>query len=92
MTEQRKPRRLPRRRAGTPVAMWRQLLAGAAAGAAGTTALNAATYVDMALRGRPASSTPERSVEAITDRAGLSVPGDGAERRRVFQFLCECRR
>jgi hypothetical protein len=57
--------------------MWRQLLTGAAAGAAGTTALNAVTYVDMVLRGRPASSTPERTVEAIADRAGLSVPGDG---------------
>ena len=35
-----------------------RLLAGIAAGAAGTTALNATTYLDMALRGRPASRTP----------------------------------
>ncbi|MFI7598146.1 hypothetical protein [Actinoplanes sp. NPDC049681] len=60
--------------------MWRQLAAGAAAGAAGTTALNAVTYLDMAVRGRPASSTPERSVEAIAERAGLSVPGEGETR------------
>ena len=39
------------------------ILRGAAAGAAGTTALNVVTYLDMAIRGRPASDTPERSVE-----------------------------
>ena len=38
------------------------MLRGAAAGAAGTTALNVVTYLDMAVRGRPASSTPERTV------------------------------
>ena len=53
---------------------------GAGAGAAGTTALNAVTYVDMVLRARPASSTPERTVEAIAGTAGLQVPGD--EERR----------
>src|SRR5262245_34576087 len=60
--------------------MWRHLVAGAAAGAAGTTALNAATCVDMALRGRSESSTPQRTVEAIADRAGLRVPGYGQAR------------
>ena len=49
---------------------------GALAGAAGTTALNAATYLDMAVRGRPASSTPEDSVEAVASRVGVAVPGD----------------
>lgn len=39
--------------------MTRRFLHGLAAGAAGTTALNAVTYLDMALRGRPASTTPE---------------------------------
>jgi hypothetical protein len=52
------------------------ILRGAAAGAAGTTALNAATYLDMSVRGRPASSVPEDSVEKIADRAGRPVPGD----------------
>ena len=56
------------------------LLKGAAAGAAGTTALNATTYLDMALRGRPASSTPEQVVERITGAVGVRVPGD--EQRR----------
>jgi hypothetical protein len=52
------------------------LLAGAAAGAAGTTALNIVTYLDMALRGRPASSTPEQTVDTLAARAGLRIPGD----------------
>ncbi len=52
------------------------LIAGAAAGAAGTTALNALTYADMALRGRPASSTPQQTVEKASDLVGLDVPGD----------------
>ena len=38
--------------------VWPGLLSGAAAGAAGTTALNVITYLDIALRGRPTSSTP----------------------------------
>ncbi|WP_218566079.1 hypothetical protein [Vallicoccus soli] len=57
----------------------RALLVGAAAGAAGTTALDAVTYVDMALRGRPASSTPEQSVERLADRAHVRVPGEGEQ-------------
>src|SRR4051812_13029938 len=56
--------------------VWR----GVAAGAAGTTALNATTYLDMALRGRPSSSTPQESVEALADKTGLGIPGDGDKR------------
>lgn len=52
------------------------VLRGAAAGAAGTTALNAATYLDMAVRGRPTSSTPEQVVERLTGAVGVRVPGD----------------
>ncbi|MEV4343730.1 hypothetical protein AB0J83_04550 [Actinoplanes sp. NPDC049596] len=52
------------------------LLAGAAAGAAGTAALNAATYLDMALRGRPTSKTPEESIEALP----FPIPGEGKTR------------
>lgn len=52
-------------------------LLGAAAGAAGTTALNAVTYLDMAVRGRPSSSTPEDTVEALSDTVHLPVPGEG---------------
>ena len=53
------------------------LLRGAAAGAAGTTALNAVTYLDMAVRGRPSSSTPEQTVERLSEVAHVPVPGEG---------------
>jgi hypothetical protein len=53
---------------------------GAAAGAAGTTALNAVTYLDMVWRGRPASSTPEESVERLDARSPVHIPGDGEAR------------
>ena len=56
------------------------ILAGAAAGAAGTAALNAATYIDMTVRGRGTSSTPEQTVEAIEDHLPVSVPGDDETR------------
>jgi hypothetical protein len=51
-----------------------------AAGAAGTTALNAATYLDMAVRARPTSETPQQTVEAIEDKLPVSIPGEGEER------------
>ena len=57
--------------------MFRALLRGAAAGAAGTTALNAVTYLDMAVRARPASSTPQQSVEVMAQKLGHPVPGEG---------------
>jgi len=57
-----------------------RILRGAAAGAAGTTALNAVTYLDMALRGRPPSDTPERTMEKIAGLVGVGIPGDGATR------------
>ncbi|MBA3338823.1 MAG: hypothetical protein H0T54_03585 [Geodermatophilaceae bacterium] len=56
------------------------ILKGAAAGAAGTTALNATTFLDMAVRGRPTSSTPERTVEKLAEVAHMPIPGKGAER------------
>ena len=58
----------------------RLVLLGAAAGAAGTTALNAVTYLDMAVRGRPTSSTPEDTVEALSATTHVPVPGDGDTR------------
>jgi len=58
----------------------RDLVCGALAGAAGTTALNLSTYLDMAVRGRPASSTPEETVERLTSLVGADLPGDEAQR------------
>jgi hypothetical protein len=56
------------------------VVAGAAAGLAGTAALNAVTYADMAWRARPPSRTPEQSVERLAALAGMSIPGDGPAR------------
>jgi hypothetical protein len=63
------------------------VLRGAAAGAAGTTALNAVTYLDMAGRGRAASSTPERTVEALAEKAHVPIPGDEETRQNRVQGL-----
>jgi len=58
----------------------RSALVGAAAGAAGTTALNAASYIDMTWRARPASATPQKTVEKLAELAGTDVPGEGEDR------------
>jgi hypothetical protein len=63
------------------------VLRGAAAGAAGTTALNVVTYIDMALRGRPPSSTPQRTVERLAETAHLSIPGQGDRRASRVEGL-----
>jgi hypothetical protein len=63
------------------------MLRGAAAGAAGTTALNAVAYLDMVVRGRPASSTPEDTVEKLADTAHVTIPGEGDLRRNRVQGL-----
>jgi hypothetical protein len=44
---------------------------GIAAGAAGTAVLNATTYADMAIRGRPESKVPKRVVKEFARRAGV---------------------
>ncbi|WP_051926493.1 hypothetical protein [Streptomyces durhamensis] len=62
--------------------MFRSIARGCAAGAAGTTALNAVAYLDMALRGRPSSSAPEAVVEKVTTVAGHPLPdGEGRDNR-----------
>lgn len=65
---------------GVWLSMLRQLLIGALAGAAGTTALNAVTYLDMAIRGRPASDTPEQTVRRLAHAAHLELPGSPEQR------------
>ena len=72
-------------RRGISVAGW--ALRGAAAGAAGTTALNAVTYLDMTVRGRPTSSTPEQTVEKLAEKAHVPIPGDGDTRQNRIQGL-----
>jgi len=58
----------------------RSILAGAAAGAAGTTALNAVSYLEVAVRARPASSTPEDTVEKLAEKVHVQIPGEGEDR------------
>jgi hypothetical protein len=71
----------------TPIGTLGWALRGAAAGAAGTTALNVVTYLDMAVRGRPASSTPEDTVEKLAETAHLAIPGLGEQRSSRVQGL-----
>lgn len=59
---------------------WTRLGKGVAAGAAGVTALNAITYLDMTVRARPASDTPARAVEQLAGKAGADIPGQGDDR------------
>jgi hypothetical protein len=73
------------RRRPTSTLGW--ILRGAAAGAAGTTALDVVTYLDMAVRGRPASSTPQRTVERLAETAHLSIPGEGDRRASRVEGL-----
>jgi hypothetical protein len=65
----------------------RYLEVGALAGAAGSTALNAATWVDMAVRGRPASSTPEQSAQRLAGKVGVEIPGGEEERQNRLSGL-----
>src|SRR3954466_3987875 len=62
-------------------------LRGAGAGAAATTALNAVTYLDMAVRGRGTSSTPEQTVEKLAEKAHVHIPGDDEHRQNRVQGL-----
>jgi hypothetical protein len=60
----------------------RGLILGAIAGAAGTMALDIASYADMALRGRGASDLPAEVIRRLAAKAGiaaLSVPSDDAD-------------
>lgn len=65
----------------------RSIAAGAVAGGAGVTALNAVTYLDMALRGRPSSSTPQQTVERISETSQIPIPGDGGQRENRLDGL-----
>ncbi|WP_218609523.1 hypothetical protein [Pseudonocardia sp. KRD291] len=65
----------------------RGLVRGATAGAAGTTALNAVSGADAAIRGRPGSDAPQELVAALVDDAGVTIPGRKKERERRIAAL-----
>lgn len=77
----------PRSTGPSPTSPWKGVLRGAAAGAAGTTALNAVTYLDMVVRGRPASDAPTEVVRRMADRVGVGVPGNRTRRANRFAGL-----
>jgi hypothetical protein len=56
--------------------MRRDLLAGVAAGAVGTVALDVVGYLDMAVRARPASALPAEVAGRAAERAGIGLGGD----------------
>jgi hypothetical protein len=52
------------------------------AGAAGTVALDLVTYLDMAVRGRPGSTTPQQTVRRLADLVGVDLgEGERADNR-----------
>jgi len=53
-----------------------RIVAGLAAGAAGTMALNVASYLDMLVRGRPASTLPGDVAGRLADEIGLPLDFD----------------
>jgi hypothetical protein len=57
--------------------MLRTLLMGAAAGAVGTVALDITTYLDMAIRGRPASDVPARTAVRLASVVGADLEPSG---------------
>ncbi|MFE7712776.1 hypothetical protein ACFU6I_45235 [Streptomyces sp. NPDC057486] len=70
-----------------PARHLRGLLAGAAAGAAGTTALNAVSYLDMVTRGRGESTTPEVTVERLSETLHVPIPGNEDVRKNRVKGL-----
>ncbi|MDR2987228.1 MAG: hypothetical protein LBV34_20560 [Nocardiopsaceae bacterium] len=67
--------------------MLENLIRGAMAGLAGTTALNAAGYADMVRRGRSASSAPEHVAEELVKHGGRTIPGNSEQRRNRLQGI-----
>lgn len=62
--------------------MVRNLLLGIVAGAAGTVALDTATYADMAIRGRPSSGVPAQLAGLLAEKAGIPLGDDATAKNR----------
>ena len=56
--------------------MYRKVMRGMAAGAAGTVALDIATYADMVIRGRPSSSVPAELAGKLTEALHVDLEGE----------------
>ena len=55
---------------------------GLVAGAAGSAALNVATYLDMAVRGRGSSSTPAKAAGKVTEELGVDLGEEDTAQNR----------
>jgi hypothetical protein len=60
-----------------------RITAGVLAGAVGTLALDAATYGDMAVRGRPASDLPAQTLHAMLEQNNIAASGEGPDTERA---------
>lgn len=67
--------------------IFHRLTRGALAGAAGVTALNTVTYLDMLTRGRGASDVPARMAEKTLELGGIEMPGDEETRENRLEAL-----
>jgi hypothetical protein len=56
-----------------------RIVAGLVAGAAGTVAINVTSYLDMLIRGRPASNLPAQVAGALADDVGLPLDFDATD-------------
>jgi hypothetical protein len=59
------------------------VLKGVIAGAAGTAALNIVTYLDMAIRARPASELPAKMAGNLADKANVSLGDEESATNRT---------
>lgn len=77
-------------RYGPSMRLTDRFLNGAIAGATGTLALDVVTYLDMIVRGRPASELPGRAAAKVAGRVGIDIAGDddvSANRRDALGAL-----
>lgn len=79
--------RRPVESTGKKTGMPNSIMRGTLAGAVGTVALDAATYLDMAIRGRPSSSVPAKVAGTLAEGVGvdLSSGGDGQQKEEKAQ-------
>ncbi len=63
------------------------LTSGMIAGAAGTTALNAFSYAQQAVKGTPSSATPDQAAQAVIQSVGGEVPGTPDEKAARLEGL-----
>lgn len=75
---------MPGSRPGSRIAPRDRMLPGLLAGLAGSSALNVVTYLDIAVRARPSSNTPEETVQRLAGAAHVPLgPEDRAANRRA---------